>query len=160
MRHHLSDPSGQQRESGQHDKGQHELADEQIAYAHVTAAHARKTRVEQREEVPQRTSGRLLAFRPQQQRAQGGAERQRVERGDDHRKRDGQRELTVERTGDSRHESGRDENRGQHQRNPDQRAADLIHGFQRRLPRRAPFLDLGLDRFHNHDRVVDHQADG
>ena len=57
------------------------------------------------------------------------------------------------------HECGRDKDRRQHQRDPDQRPADFVHRFDRRIARRSSLLDFRLDRFDHDDRIVDHQAD-
>src|SRR5262249_57555568 len=75
----------------------------------------------------------ILAVRLQEQRGERRRERQRDGRRDDGRGRDGERKLTVELTRDSGDERCRDEYRAQHQRNGDQRAADLVHGLLRRL---------------------------
>ena len=44
-------------------------------------------------------------------------------------------------------------------RDRDQRAAHLGHCFARGFARTEPVLDVVLDRFHDHDGVIDHDAD-
>ena len=59
-----------------------------------------------------------------------------------------------------RDERARDEHRRQHQADRDDRPGDLLHRLDRRLARRQAVLDVVLDRLDDHDRVVDHDADG
>ena len=55
-----------------------------------------------------------LFARPQQQRGKGRAQRQRVERRDQRRNRDGQGELAEELADDAGNERARDEHGGKH----------------------------------------------
>ncbi len=98
--------------------------------------------------------------RLQQERAQRRAQGQRVEGGDDGRRRHRHGELPVELPGDAAEERRRDEHRGQHQRDGDQRRADLVHGDARGLRRRQALAQLALDVLDDDDRVVDDDADG
>ncbi|VWC36642.1 hypothetical protein BUB20358_06688 [Burkholderia ubonensis] len=95
----------------------------------------------------------------QQQRGQRGRQREGIERGDDRRDRDGQRELPVELAGQARHERERDEHAGKRQRDRDDRRAHFLHREIGRILRRQPPGDIALDVFHHHDRVVDDDPD-
>ena len=61
--------------------------------------------------------------------------------------------------GDAAHERGRDKDRAKHERDRDQRAADFGHGFARGIARAQAVFDVMLDRFDDHDGVIDHDAD-
>ena len=98
-------------------------------------------------------------MRLEQERAERGRKRERVERGDRGRDGDGERELPEELPGDAGHERGRDEDRAEHERDGDDRAADFIHRLARRVARTEPVGDVVLDVFHHHDGVIDHDAD-
>ena len=93
-------------------------------------------------------------------RAQRGAERKRVERGDDHRNGDGQRELLIEPAGDARDERGGHKHRREDNRDRDDRAGDFLHRLATWRRAATALLDMMLDRFDHDDRVVDHEADG
>ena len=79
----------------------------------------RNTRLNQSKNLLQQSVAFFL--RLEQQRRQRGAERERVERRQDHRNRDGHGELLVEPAGDSWNECGRHEYRGENQRDADHR---------------------------------------
>ena len=68
-------------------------------------------------------------------RAQRRRQRQRHDQRNDGRAGDGQRELTIELPGNAGDERGRHEHRAQHQRDRDQRGADLVHALDRRFAR-------------------------
>ena len=102
----------------------------------------------------------MPVVRLQQQRAQRRAQGQRVEGGDDGRGRDRHGELPIELPGDAAEEGGRNEHGGQHERDRDQRGADLVHGDARGLRRRQPLAQLALDVLDDDDCVVDDDADG
>ena len=93
-------------------------------------------------------------------RAQRGAQRERLERRDEHRDGDGERELLVEAAGDPRDERHRNEHRGHAEGDRDDRSAHLLHRLERRVPGRHALLDVVLDRLDHDDGVVDHEADG
>jgi hypothetical protein len=95
----------------------------------------------------------------QQQGAEGRAQGQRVERRDDHRDGDGDRELLVELAGDPGNEGGRHENRRQDDGDGDHRPGHLLHRPERRVLRRHAVLDVVLDGFDDDDRVIDHETD-
>ncbi len=100
---------------------------------------------------------RVMAL--EQQRGQRRRQRERVERGDDRRDRDRQRELLVELAGQARHEGQRHEHGDQRQRDGDDGAAHLAHGLVGGLARRQPVGDVALDVLHHHDGVIHHDPD-
>ena len=97
--------------------------------------------------------------RLEQQRRQRRRQGQRDEGGDHRRDGDGERELTIELAGDSGNERRGYEHRRQHQRDGDQRRADLVHRAVRRLARREAAGDVALDVLDHDDGVVDDDAD-
>jgi hypothetical protein len=102
--------------------------------------------------------GRAVAL--EQQRGERRRQRQRVERGDHRRDRDGHRELLVELPVRPGHERQRHEHRDQRQRDGDDGPAHFLHGLVGGLARREPALDVALDVLHHHDGIVHHDADG
>ncbi len=58
----------------------------------------------------------------------------------------------------ARHESGRNKNRGEHQRDSHQRSAYFVHCFECRILGRSSLLDLCFDSFDHDDCVVHDQA--
>ena len=111
------------------------------------------------DEIPLRRRP-LVLVRHQDQRGQRRRQRQRAEAGDRGRHRDGDGELLEELPGNAAEERGRHEHRAQHQRDRDQRAADLFHGLERGVAPAHAVLEMPLDVFDHHDGVVDHDADG
>ena len=99
------------------------------------------------------------AVRLEQDRAQGGRERQRDE-GREHR-RDGDRqgELPEELAGDAGEKRGRYEHGGETEGDGDHGAGHFVHGFVGGGARRQALGDVSLDVFHDDDRVVDDDAD-
>ena len=96
----------------------------------------------------------------QERRAQRGREDQRDDHRQRHRRGDGDRELPVDDAGRPAEEGHRQEHRGQHHRDADQRAGDLGHRLARGLLRRQAFLGHhALHVLHDDDGVVDQQAD-
>ncbi|MEY9717746.1 hypothetical protein ABIA22_000236 [Sinorhizobium fredii] len=84
---------------------------------------------------------------------------QRIDGGDYRRDRDRHGELQVELASDPRNEGGRHEDGGQDERDGNDRRADFIHGYMRRLPRRHALRQIALDILDDDDRIVDHDAD-
>ncbi len=101
----------------------------------------------------------LLAMRSQEQRRQGGRQRQRHDGRDDRRGRDRERKLPIELARNAGDERRRDEYGAEHQRDRDQRASDLVHGLVRGLARGHPLAQIALDVLDDHDGIVDHDAD-
>ena len=101
----------------------------------------------------------LVLMRLQDLRGQRRRQGQRAETGDCGRHRDGDGELLEKLTGDAAEKCGRHEHRAQHQRDRDQCAANLLHRLERRVTPAHAVLEMPLDVFHHHDRVVDHDAD-
>ena len=101
--------------------------------------------------------GRVVGL--EQQRAEGGAERQRVERGDQGGNGDGQRKLLVELAGDAADEGGGNEHRTQHQRNSYHRPAHLVHRLVGGVHGRESLRDVPLDVLDHDDGVIDHNPD-
>ena len=69
----------------------------------------------------------MLVIRLEEHGAEGGAERQRNEAGNDGRGRDRHRELTKEQPGDAREEGRWHEDGAEREGNRDQRSTDFIH---------------------------------
>ncbi len=70
------------------------------------------------------------------------------------------RKLAIDAARAAGKEHHRHEYGCQYGRHPDDRAADLRHGLEGRLARRQPvFAHDAVDVFHDHDRVVDQNAD-
>jgi hypothetical protein len=100
------------------------------------------------------------AVRLQQQRRESRTKGQRVERRDDRRDRDGHGELPVELAGQAADERRRHEHRAQNERDRDDRARHLSHRELRRFERWLPHFYVALHILHDHDRIVDDDADG
>jgi len=97
--------------------------------------------------------------RLEQQRAHGGRQSQRNNKGNDRGPDDRQRELPVELAGNAADEDRGHKHRAQHERDGNQRGADFVHAFARRFARRQPSRDIAFDVFDDDDGVVDHDAD-
>ncbi len=97
----------------------------------------------------------------EQQRAHGGSEGQRADRGQGHRHGEGEGELLVELPRKPAEKSNWHEYRRQHQGDRDHRAADVGNGRLGGLHRcHAPGIQALLHRLHHDDRIVDHDPDG
>src|SRR5580704_16696753 len=97
----------------------------------------------------------------QEQRAERGRQRQRIDRRDQHRSADRDGELAEQGAGDAGNEGDRHEHREQHQRDGDDGRGDLRHGpFGRFAWRQIRLLlEHALDVLNHHDRIVDDDAD-
>ncbi len=142
----------------QEDETNEASADGDPADTDVTAGHPGKHPVEAVVELLQRAAA--LHLRLEQHGAKRRAQRQRVERRDDHRDGDGDRELLVELAGDAGNEGGRHENRSQDHGDCDHRTGDLFHGPELRFLGRHAMLDMVLDRLDDDDGIVNYQTDG
>ena len=159
-------PQVSDQQAGEHAHHQ-ALVTEHAAHAfHVLRSGALEEPVEATEESAEHfvhAAGQrigLRAVRLEQQGGQRRAQRQRVDRRDHGGDRDRQRELLVELAGQAGDERDRHEHGDEHQRDRDDRAADFLHGLVRRFARRQAVADVSLDVLDDHDRVVDHDADG
>ena len=147
-------------------KHHHRMPDHEVGGGRVAMRQAIEDAVEQRgeaipaarDDVPARRRTFLLV-RSKDLRGQCRRQRQRAEAGDRGRDRDGDGELLEELSGNATQEGCRHEHRAEHQRDRDQRAADLLHGLERRLAPAHTELEMSLDILDNHDGVVDHDAD-
>ena len=110
------------------------------------------------DEVPLRR-GPLVLVRHQDLRGQRRRQRQRTEAGDCSRHRDRDGEVLEEWSGNAAEERCRHEHRAQHQRDRDQRTANLLHGLERGVTPAHAVLEMPLDVFDHHDGVVNHDAD-
>ena len=102
--------------------------------------------------------GRVVVL--EQHGAQRRGKRQRIERRNHRRDRDGDGELLVELAGQAADERRRHEHRAQHQRRGDDRAGHFAHRALGGVHRRQAQRDVALDVFDHHDGVVHHDADG
>ena len=98
---------------------------------------------------------------PQKHGAQRRRQRQRVQRRNRHRDADRHRELAEQGSRDTGDKGDRHKHRKQHERDRDDRARNLGHGFFGRVGRRQfrLFFHDAFDIFDNDDRVVDQNAD-
>ena len=94
----------------QADQRQRGLADQRADTGQITARDPAEAAVERVEGAGQRSA--RLALGPQDHGAQRGAEREGVEGREQHRSRDGERELAVNLAADSAQKRNRDEYRG------------------------------------------------
>ena len=146
---------GDQRQEKQAETG---LVDEHAGETDVPIPRAVEHPVKPAEEPAYRPPVALA--RLQNQRAERGAQGERVEGREDHRNGDGDGELLVELAGDPRNERRRDKHRREDQGNGDHRPRNLLHRQDRGIPRRHSLFNMVLHRFHHHNGVVHHQADG
>ena len=110
--------------------------------------------------IEQAREGVLFCSRRlEQERGEGGAEGHGIERGDDCRDGDGQRELAVKFSGNSRDECRRNKDGRQHKRHGDHGPEDFGHRLLRGLNRSHPQVEVALHIFHDHDRVIHDDAD-
>ncbi len=125
---------GQQCHEGERD--QHRVAAQNQNRSQIAGAEVFEQPIESIEESRQRPSpGPIRSGRFQQQRAHGGRKGQRANRREDHRHGERQCELLVELAGQASQERDRHEHGRQHQRDGDDRRADVGHrrlgGLQR-----------------------------
>ena len=153
-------PDETQRRGGARDEDDqprhHGPARDQSGNADITMPDPVETAVEQGE-----GTARAMLGRPQDDGAERGREGQRIHRRDGDRRRDGDGELPVELTGDSGKKGDGPEYRKQHESRRDDGTRDLLHGPQRGLAGGSPLLfHDALHVLDDHDRIVDHEADG
>ena len=138
-----------------------ETADTGGGNTSVAAGQAVKLAVEAVEEPVGQARIVGLHLGLQQNRTQGRGQGQSHQGGKHGRDSDGQRELLVQLSGDAGHEGHRHEHGRQYQSDGDHRTGHFLHGgmrgFTRAEVQRVHFV---FDRFHHHDGVIDHDADG
>ena len=146
-----------QREQHECGDADERLSNQPVTQADVPVRGSLQPAVEPGEHPPE-PAARLLA-RTEQQGRQRRRQRQRVEGGDDdrHRNRDG--ELLIEPSLNPAHHANRNEDRGEDQRDADDRPGHLLHRFQGRVFWAHPFFDVVFHRLHHDDRIVDDEAD-
>ena len=83
-----------------------------------------------------------------------------VDGADDGGRRDHERKLPVELPGDAGQEGGRQEDRHEHERDPQHRAGQLVHGLDGGFLGCQALLDAVGRALDDHDGVVHHDADG
>ena len=96
----------------------------------------------------------------QPDRALRRLQRRGVDRRQQRRGGNNQRELRIHASRESRQERGRQEHRYQHQRDADDRPEQRIHRLDRGVMAGHALLDVVRRALHDHDGVVDHDADG
>ena len=153
----LAEQASQRRDADDEHQTDHALADRQATDADIAASDTAEELVEPVVELLQCAGS--LDLRAQQQRAQGGAQGQGVERRDDHGNRDRHRELLVQLAGDARNERGGHENGGKNDRDRDHRTGHFAHRLERGILWRQALLDVVLDRLDDHDGIVHNQSD-
>jgi len=95
----------------------------------------------------------------EQRHAKSRAECERDEARYDCRRCDRHGKLAKEQSGDSREESGRNENGAQRERDRNQCSTDFVHRLVSGIRRRHAGAHVALDVFDNNDCVVDDDAD-
>ena len=100
-----------------------------------------------------------MAVRLEQQCRKRRRQRERHHRRDDGRSRDRERELPVELARDAGDEGRRNEDGAEHERDRDQRTADLVHGLVGGVARAQARAQIALNVLHHHDGIVHHDAD-
>ena len=93
-------------------------------------------------------------------RAEGRRQRESHDDGQNHRRHDRHRELTVNHTGGTAEEGHRNEHSGKHHGNTDQSTLNLAHRLDGRGLRVRPFFaHHAFDVFNDHDGVVHQEPD-
>ncbi len=155
-RHPVGEPSGRDEGRGQQREADDRAARDGAGDPRVAVARA----VDAPRDPAHDAAGRPV-MRLEHDRAERGAQRQRVDRRDHHRDGDRDGELLEELARDAGDEGDRHEDRQQHQRDRDDCAGDLAHRDPRRVGRAHAGV-LGhhaLDVLDDDDRVVDDDAD-
>src|SRR5436853_3084821 len=144
-RQDLPETDGEDRERGEDEEREAGLPNERVRAPDVALLRRREDAIERGEEAPEGPAWRVLRSRPEDQRALCRLVGERVYHREQDRERDRERELPVERTGDAEDEARRDEDAREHERDADQRSADLVHRGDRGVVRRQALVDLRLD---------------
>jgi hypothetical protein len=96
----------------------------------------------------------------EQKGREGGRKRQRIEGGDEHGYGNGDGKLLVQKAFNTAERGHGDEHRGKHQCDADDGSGYFFHRLDGCVVRRESVLDVMLDCLHDHDSVIDHEADG
>jgi hypothetical protein len=96
--------------------------------------------------------------RAQKQRGKRGAERKRVERGENNGDGNRNRELLIEPARNSGNEGCGHEHSGENERDAYHRAGELFHCFESSVLWSQPLLNVPLHALHHHDGVVHYQT--
>jgi hypothetical protein len=102
----------------------------------------------------------LAVARLQHQGAEGRAEREGGDPGDNDGDGDGDGKLFVELARDAAQETHRHEDGAEYKYDRDHRSTDLIHRLLGCILRRESLSDVALDVLHHNNCVVDHHPDG
>src|SRR5260370_27026063 len=129
--HAAGDETGGREEDGQYHKRDGGLANQRAGEANVAIGGPLENAVEAIEEPTQRAF--TLLFWPEQEGGKRGAEGEGVESREDHRYRNGHRELLTQAPSNYRNKGRRYKNGGEHQGDTDDRAGDLFHGAKGRF---------------------------
>ena len=154
----LAEPAGRGGDHNEECQTEGRLSNQPGAHAHVCFTDAAVNAIEPAKKLAERAR-RFLSW-PQQQGRKCRTERERIERGEQHRDGNGHRELLIEPARDARNKDGWQEDRRQNNCDRNHRPGNFFHCFESRLSRREPFFDVMFDRLNDHDRIVHDQANG
>ena len=156
---------GDREQAGEHEQDRRGQPDRPPHQPCVGPRDRRKHRIETAEDPSaHRFQGPIdsiggCSLRPEQNRGERGRERQGVDRREQRRDGDREGELPKELADDAGDQAAWHEHGAEHQRHADHRPCHLLHGLERRLPRREPVLDPAFNVLNHDDRVVDHDSD-
>ncbi len=145
------DDAGEDR--GAEQRGHRAVVERALEAAPVAFGETREDAVDQPDKAP------VQHRAAQQHRAHHRRQGDRNDARDDDGAGEGEGELAEQRPGDAAEKADRRVDRGQGQGHRDHRAGDLARPDQRRLRRGAALLDVAVDVFDDHDRVVDDEPD-
>src|SRR6185312_4105790 len=116
-----------------------------------------KSLIELTEESGQQPSGCALRF--ENESAESGSQRERVEGGQQHGYRNGEGKLPVNLSADAAQECNRYKDSGQNAGDGNHRPGDFLKSANGGIARIQAPVDIELYRLHHNDRVVNHDAD-
>ncbi len=148
----------QYRDQRQYQHGEHQDHRTGVQGAVEGALVALLQALEDQVEAMRQARGILLVA--QQARAHHRRQGQGDDPGNDHRAGQGEGELLEQGASEAGEEADRRVDRGEGDGHADHRYGDLPRALQGSLEGRLALLDVAVDVFHHHDRVVHHQADG
>src|SRR5712692_418742 len=141
-----------------HHQSQRTLANKPAAESDIDPGEALEHAIEQVKELVERPAALLLW--PEQQPGKGRAQRESVKGREDYRDGDGDGELLVQPSGNTRDEGRGYKDRRENHGNTDDGTGELFHGFSSGIFRRQTLLDMALYTFDDHNGIIHHQADG